>query len=109
MDEKLIARFSSAYHPNMNGFVERAFGSTNALARSMMAAAGLPDPYWEKASRYAVLLRNIMPNQSAKGLVRRRELEGLLPPSLSLPESLSSLDAKDYQDLVDTIHMDNYE
>jgi hypothetical protein len=65
-----IIRFSSAYHPNMNGFVERSFGSTNALARSMMAAAGLPDPYWEKASRYAVLLRCIMPNQSASGFVR---------------------------------------
>jgi hypothetical protein len=42
---KAITRFTSPYHPNMNGFVERSFGSTNALARSMMAAAGLPDPY----------------------------------------------------------------
>jgi hypothetical protein len=65
-----IVRFSSAYHPNMNGFVERAFGSTNALARSMLAAAGLPDPYWEKASRHAVLMRCIMPNQTATGFVR---------------------------------------
>jgi len=185
---KSIGRYVSPYHPNMNGFVERAFGSTNALARSMMAAAGLPDPYWEKASRHAVLLRNIMPNYSADGLTReayfmwygltydysrlrtwgsrayvlnhirgkdygprsvegifvgmkpdnpvtrdyevylpakdkfvtsgdvifcehvgRREPERLLPPILSLPESLSALDAKDYQDLVDTVHMDNDE
>ena len=183
-----IVRFSSAYHPNMNGFVERAFGSTNALARSMLAAAGLPDPYWEKASRHAVLMRCIMPNQTATGFVReayylwygltydysrlrtwgcrayalnhqrekdyghrsiagifvgmkpenpvtcdyeiylpakdifvttgdvvfcehvgRSEPERLLPPSMSLPESISSLRVVDYQSLVDTIHMDNDE
>jgi hypothetical protein len=36
----------------------------------MLAAAGLPDPYWEKASRHAVLMRCIMPNQTATGFVR---------------------------------------
>ena len=41
--------------------------------------------------------------------VGRKEPERLLPPSLSLPESLTSLRVEDYQDLVDTIHMDNEE
>jgi hypothetical protein len=67
---RAINRFGSPYHPNMNGFVERAFGSTNALARCMLVDAGLPDPYWEKASRHAVLLRSIMPNQTSTGFVR---------------------------------------
>ena len=66
----IYARFTSAYHPNMNGLVERAFGSTDALTRCMLEAAGLPDPYWEKASNHAVLIRNIMPNQSIDGYVR---------------------------------------
>ena len=185
---RAITRFGSPYHPNMNGFVERAFGSTNALARCMLAGAGLPDPYWERASRHAVLLRNIMPNQTSDGFVReayflwygltydysrlrtwgcrayalnhirekdygnrsvsgifvgmnpdnaitrdyeiylptkdkfvttgdvlfcehvgRLEPERLLPPSLSLPDSAAKLDAKDYQNLVDTVHLDNDE
>ena len=41
--------------------------------------------------------------------VGRRELERLLPPLLSLPESAAIIDAKDYQNLVDTIHLDNDE
>jgi hypothetical protein len=68
--KNIYQRFTSAYHPNMNGLVERAFGSTSALTRCMLEAAGLPDPYWEKASNHAVLIRNIMPNQSIDGYVR---------------------------------------
>jgi hypothetical protein len=41
--------------------------------------------------------------------VGRSEPERLLPPSMSLPESISSLRVVDYQSLVDTIHMDNDE
>jgi hypothetical protein len=41
--------------------------------------------------------------------VGRQEPERLLPPLLSLPESSTPLRAEDYQNLVDTIHMDNDE
>jgi hypothetical protein len=68
--KNIYQRFTSAYHPNMNGLVERAFGSISALTRCMLEAAGLPDPYWEKASNHAALIRNIMPNQSIDGYVR---------------------------------------
>ena len=67
---KLFSNFISAYHPNMNGFVERAFRSVKDLARCMMQSASLPDPYWEKAFGHTVLLRNIMPNQTVHGYVR---------------------------------------
>ena len=54
----------------MNGFVERAFRSVKDLARSMLASAGLPDPYWKKTNKYATLIRNILPNQTKDGYVR---------------------------------------
>ena len=54
----------------MNGFVERAFRSSKDLARSMMSAAGLPEPYWEKALGYALLILDCMPNKSCTGFVR---------------------------------------
>ena len=44
----IFQRFIHTYHPNMNGFVERAFRSIKELAHCMMLHAGLPDPYWEK-------------------------------------------------------------
>jgi len=66
----IINQYTYPYHPEMNGFVERSFRSTKELARCMMNAAGLPDPYWEKASRHATLIRNILPNQTATGYVR---------------------------------------
>ena len=43
-------------------FAERAFRSINELARYMLVAAELPDPYWEVAVSYAVLIRNILSN-----------------------------------------------
>jgi hypothetical protein len=67
---RIFSKFISPYHPNMNGFVERAFRSIKDLSRCMLSAAGLPDPYWEKATSHAVLLRNTMPNQSKEGYVR---------------------------------------
>ena len=54
----------------MNGFVERSFRSVKDLARCMLQDAGLPDPYWERACSHSVLIRNILPNQSATGYAR---------------------------------------
>ena len=185
---RIFSKFISPYHPNMNGFVERAFRSIKDLSRCMLSAAGLPDPYWEKATSHAVLLRNTMPNQSKEGYVReayylwygltydysrlrvwgsrayalnhirgkdfgersvpgifvgmkpdnpitydyeiylptkdkfitsgdvmfcehvdRSEPERLLPPLLTLPSGSVELDVNDFQNLVDTIHLDNDE
>jgi hypothetical protein len=36
----------------------------------MLEAAGLPEPYWEVAFCYAVLIRNILPNSVDGGYVR---------------------------------------
>jgi hypothetical protein len=36
----------------------------------MLQSAGLPEPYWECAFCYAVLIRNILPNQVSSGYVR---------------------------------------
>ena len=66
----MYSRFSLPYHHFTNGFVERAFRSINDLARCMLEAAGLPEPYWEVAFCYAVLIRNILPNSVDGGYVR---------------------------------------
>jgi hypothetical protein len=67
---KIYSRYSPPYHHFTNGFVERAFRSINDLARCMLQSAGLPEPYWECAFCYAVLIRNILPNQVSSGYVR---------------------------------------
>ena len=67
----IFQRYIHPYHPNMNGFVERAFRSMKELARSMMLHAGLPEPYWEKATSYALRLLDIMPNQGHNGWARK--------------------------------------
>jgi len=66
----IYTRYKHPYHPNMNGFVERAFRSIKDLARCMLHHAGLPEPYWEKAIAHACLIRNIMPNATINGFVR---------------------------------------
>jgi len=65
-----IQRFTNPYHPEMNGMAERAFRTINELSTSMMVHAGLPDPYWEEATRYAALITNIVPNQTDSGWAR---------------------------------------
>lgn len=54
--ERSVLRITSLFHLNINEFVERTYRSTNALTQSMMAGTGLPNPYLEKASRYASLI-----------------------------------------------------
>jgi hypothetical protein len=69
--EGIFQKFIHPYHPNMNGFIERAFRSMKDLARCMLLHAGLPDPpYWQKATSYALRLLDIMPNQSHSGWAR---------------------------------------
>ena len=67
---KIFSRFTPPYHHFANGFVERAFRSINDLARCMLEQAGLPEPYWEVAVSYAVLIRCILPNRVGNGYVR---------------------------------------
>lgn len=45
----------------------------------MLEAAGLSDPYWEKASNHAVLIRNIRPNQTTKGCEKLTSYGMILP------------------------------
>ena len=63
-------QYTHPYHPSMLGFVERSFRSVKDLSRCMLQGANLPDPYWEKGNRHATLIRNILPNRSATGMVR---------------------------------------
>ena len=186
--KSIFNQYTHPYHPNMLGFVERSFRSVKDLSRCMLQGANLPDPYWEKGNRYATLIRNILPNRSATGMVReayflwygvmfdysrlrtfgsrayainhiglkdygarsvagifvgfketapyssqyeiylpkknvfvtsgdvvfcehtgRSEPERLLPPHLMLPDGHGTLDANDFQHLVDTVHLDNDE
>jgi hypothetical protein len=58
----IFQKFIHPYHPNMNGFIERAFRSMKDLGRCIMLHAGLPEPYWQKATSYALRLLDIMPN-----------------------------------------------
>ena len=67
---RMFSRFTPPYHHFANGFVERAFRSIYDLARCMMESAGLPEPYWEVASSFALLIRNILPNKVNGGYVR---------------------------------------
>ena len=67
--KSILNQYTHPYHPNMLGFVERSFRSVKDLSRCMLQGANLPDPYWEKGNRYATLIRNILPNRSATGMV----------------------------------------
>ena len=65
-----LQRFTRPYCPSMNGMAERAFRSIKDLALCMMMHAGLPPPYWEKATGHACLILDIQPNQTADGWAR---------------------------------------
>ena len=67
---KIYSRYTLPYKHFQNGFVERAFRSIKDLARCMLADAGLPEPYWEKAFCLACLIRDIMPNSTKDGVTR---------------------------------------
>ena len=64
-------RFTSPYHSNQNGRVERSFGSVKGMGRSMISHLQLalpsdekiddPEPYWEVAAECAVFTINRTP------------------------------------------------
>ena len=57
----IVSRFTCPYTPEQNGMAERANRYIDEAACTMLAAARLPEAFWEEASRHATLLTNIVP------------------------------------------------
>src|SRR6056300_65822 len=55
----IVSRFTCPYTPEQNGMAERANRYIDEAACTMLAAARLPEAFWEEASRHATLLTNI--------------------------------------------------
>ena len=57
-------RFSTAYTPQQNPFIERMWGTTFSTARVLLAAARLPPTFWAFAFQTARWILNRMPQPS---------------------------------------------
>ncbi|GJU66453.1 ribonuclease H-like domain, reverse transcriptase, RNA-dependent DNA polymerase [Tanacetum coccineum] len=75
----IIRQLIAPYSPQQNGVVERKNRTILSTTRCMMKATGMPQKFWAKAVRHAILLLNCTPTKSLEDVTPYEALKGRKP------------------------------